>query len=198
MLYESITQLTTELNQYFQLVSSRSDMVVAANLLSQAGQEIATLNNRIVLSIVSLEEDRIHRSKEQHIRQPDGSFEVVNPEVKLNLLLLFTANFQETSGISDNYMEGMRALSNLIGFFQSKSVFTPQNSPGLHQNIEKLSLEMNSLTLEQQNHLWGAIGAKYMPSVLYRMRVLSIQRQEPYTTGPPITDIAINERDTSS
>ena len=44
------------------------------------------------------------------------------------------------------------------------------------QVIEKLIVEMISLTFEQQNHMWGTLGAKYLPSVLYKVRMLVVQR----------------------
>ena len=33
-------------------------------------------------------------------------------------------------------------------------------------------MELVSPTFEQQNHIWGGMGAKYLPSVLYKVRML--------------------------
>jgi hypothetical protein len=40
--------------------------------------------------------------------------------------------------------------------------------------IEKLILEMNSLNFDQLNQLWSIIGGKYQPSVVYRMRMVTV------------------------
>ena len=48
--------------------------------------------NKVALSVVDLQEDPVYRSVEIFNRRPDGTSERVNPEVKVNLLVLFTAN----------------------------------------------------------------------------------------------------------
>jgi hypothetical protein len=47
------------------------------------------------------------------------------------------------------------------------------------------------MTFEQQNNLWAAIGAKYMPSVLFKIRTLTFIDAEPKMEAPPITDVRI-------
>jgi hypothetical protein len=41
--------------------------------------------------------------------------------------------------------------------------------------LEKLSLELVNLSLTEVNNVWSALGAKYMPSVPYKMRMLVVQ-----------------------
>jgi hypothetical protein len=61
-----------------------------------------------------------------------------------------------------------------MGYLQQKNVFNRANTPQLDGAIEKLVFEMESLTLERMSSVWTALGAKYMPSVMYRMRMLTI------------------------
>jgi hypothetical protein len=42
------------------------------------------------------------------------------------------------------------------------------------------------------NHLWGILGGKYVPSVLYKMRVVSIEEEVEDSIGEPIMEIGIN------
>jgi hypothetical protein len=88
--------------------------------------------------------------------------------VNINLYLLFSAYFN-----SNNYAEALRFISFVIAYFQSHNVFTRANSSGLDQKIDKLIMEMADVSTEQLNNIWGTIGAKYMPSVLYKMRMLT-------------------------
>jgi hypothetical protein len=60
-----------------------------------------------------------------------------------------------------------------MAYFQYKNVFTPANTPRLDNGIDKLVFEIASITPEQLNNIWGSIGAKYMPSVIYKMRMLT-------------------------
>ena len=38
------------------------------------------------------------------------------------------------------------------------------NSPDMPEGLEKLSIDMESLNMQEMNNLWGTIGAKYVPS----------------------------------
>ncbi|MEM8910008.1 MAG: Pvc16 family protein, partial [Bacteroidota bacterium] len=50
----------------------------------------------------------------------------------------------------------------------------PSNSPALPKGVNRLVFEMESLDLHQLNHIWGAIGTKYLPSSVYRLKMLTI------------------------
>ena len=52
--------------------------------------------------------------------------------------------------------------------------------------IERLVVELYSLNLEQQNHLWGYLGGKYLPSVVYKVRLVRIQEDAVRGEARPI------------
>lgn len=115
-----------------------------------------------------------------------------NPPVNLNLYLLFSANFP---GNEDAYGLALRRLSQVIRFFQGKNNFTLQNSPGggLPDDEElqrmKLILELYTLTFEQINYLWGSLGGKQMPFVMYKARLVTIDAQRIVSSGKVIEEI---------
>jgi hypothetical protein len=45
---------------------------------------------------------------------------------------------------------------------------------------------------DQLNQLWTCIGAKHMPAMVYRVRLLWLQDVEPQGTGQPVTGIQTN------
>ena len=49
------------------------------------------------------------------------------------------------------------------------------------------------MTFEQQNHLWGALGAKYMPSVMYRLALVAVRDEQIEAEVLPVQEILINE-----
>ncbi|EPB65583.1 hypothetical protein ANCCEY_15351, partial [Ancylostoma ceylanicum] len=51
---------------------------------------------------------------------------------------------------------------------QGKNVFTPDNSPGMDPVLQKLIVDIYSYSFEQQYNFWSILGAKYLPSVLYK------------------------------
>jgi hypothetical protein len=82
----------------------------------------------------------------------------------------------------------LSALSRAIRFFQSKHVFTQDNvaptslttsSVVIHplDQLEtfKLIFDFYSATMEEVNHLWGTLGGKQYPFVLYVLRMLDLK-----------------------
>jgi hypothetical protein len=89
----------------------------------------------------------------------------------------------------------LRYLSHVITFFQAHPSFTPDIFPGLDPRIEKLAVEMLPYGPEQLNQMWAYIGAKYLPSVVYRVRMILLQDSEPQGIGKPIATIETTLRD---
>lgn len=143
-------------------------------------------DDSIGITLVNVEEERSVKSQVAISQAPDGRVSHQNPEVKLNLYVLFSANFK-------TYVSGLEFLSGVVRFFQGKNVFTPSNTPALPQAIRKLIAELYSLDFEQQNHLWGALGAKYLPSVIYRLRLVTIQEAQKSDEQEPIKTISLAE-----
>ena len=55
------------------------------------------------------------------------------------------------------------------------SFFDKADYPDLDP-IEYLIVELYSLSFEQQNQLWASLGGKYMPSVVYKVRLVVIDK----------------------
>jgi len=79
----------------------------------------------------------------------------------------------------------------VIGVFQKKFAFDHSNTPSLDPNIEKLILDMDSLTLQQLHEIWSVLGGRYFPSVVYRMRMVTIDYVSE-TPGSVIQEIQAN------
>jgi hypothetical protein len=87
-------------------------------------------------------------------------------------------------------------ISHIIAYFQGTNYFTKTNAPDLPNGIEKLIMEVYSMPIEQQNYMWGALGAKYLPSVLYRMRLVVIDAKETTSSQGVIDtlDVSLEEK----
>ena len=168
-----------------------------SDLVNQQGELVINLNDgqskrdNIIVTLINVEEETIGKAQLFHIRNPDRSIEHTNPEIKLNLYVLFSAFSSMTA--EERYSNCLNLISYVVRFFQSKSVFNHQNAPNLSQSIEKLVVELVSPTFEQQNYLWGALGAKYMPSVLYKVRMLTFREVEEAIPSSLIEEIQVNQ-----
>jgi hypothetical protein len=142
----------------------------------------------LYVSVVNLEEEHTLRNTGHALRQ-NGAVRYQEPPVHLNVYLLFAAAF-------DNYETGLLRLSQAIELFQSRRVFEAATaSPGIAfpVSLERLIFDFYDLTLEQLNHLWGVLGGAYFPSALYKVRLVTIQR-DVTLAGPEITGIHLETR----
>lgn len=198
MIHDALRLLVNELNDAFGGAGGAGDAVTLGNIALMDGDQDAQGGGdlrKIVLSLVNVTEDQTLKNGPHH-RLRDGRVIYENRPVNLYLYLLFSAN----DGV---YSTALNNLSRLIQFFQGKSVFTLRNSPdtsGLLAAPEDLAglrmiLELHSLTFEQINHLWGSLGGKQVPFVMYRARLLSLTADEILGRGDPITDIELHGTD---
>ena len=59
-------------------------------------------------------------------------------------------------------------------------------------NLE-LHMEIHTLNFEQINDLWGSLGGKQVPFVMYKLRVLEVERDSVRATSGVIEDISGSE-----
>lgn len=149
---------------------------------------------KIIMTLVNLEEDRIADSQ-TYFQKVKDKVQFLNPPVNLNVFVLFSA-------MGENYLSDLRLLSYIVNFFQSYPVFDEESFPQLNSKVEpgknwqkigKLIVNLHTLTMEQQNNMWASVGAKYMPSVVYKIRTISFTDAEPDMEAPPITQIKITD-----
>jgi hypothetical protein len=169
MIDKALSTISKELAAYLDVAAGLdglgSDKIQVSHLFNSNGDPIPT---DIGMTLVNIEEDRVNRPIDPYLKTVDGVTKV-NPEIKLNIYVLFSANF---TGLYD---EALKFISHVIHFFQSKSVFTTANTPDLDPSIGKLVAELHPMSFEQQNYLWGMVGGKYLPSVMYRFRMITVQ-----------------------
>ncbi len=134
--------------------------------------------------LVNIEQERIQRPPDRYYRSlPDGTTERVHPEIRMNLFVLFVAHFKQ-------YEQGLSYLSLIIQYFQGHAVMDHTNSPELDSRIDKLLLELTTLSFSEQGEIWNGLRTSYLPSVLYRVGVLIFQ-DEDTLSGTEITEKVI-------
>lgn len=190
MIKEALAFLVDEINKYLsqKLGQDTESRLILGNLVkvidNDAGATGTTATNKAILSLVNIEEDRFSKSPD-NFRKVDDKIQYKNPKIFLNLYLLIAVN-------KSDYSEALKLLAFIIQFFQYRFVFDIQNSPSLDPKIEKIIMDLYSLNFEQMNHLWGILGGKYLPSVLYKMRVIGIEDETADASAEPIMEIEIN------
>jgi hypothetical protein len=139
------------------------------------------------ITLVNIEEDRISKSPEGFTRNNNNSIVYKNPQIYLNLYVLFSVNLS-------SYSESLKRLSLIIQYFQYKNVFTTLNSSGLPAGVDKLILDLSTLSFQDMNNLWGILGSKYLPSVMYKLRLIKISEEFAQGDAALIHEIMVNDK----
>ena len=198
MIHTALRFLTDELNSYLRLrLGLAPEDEDKAFLTSVALDSSLIIPHRSLgVSLINIEEERVFKEQRTMILNEDDVFEKANPEIRLNLYVLISANFQSGENEEpDAYEEGLKQLSYAITFFQSRNVFTPAGYPSMvteDSELKKLVVELFSYNFEQLYNFWSVVGASYLPSVLYKVKVVRIRDKQLQDTGAPIERIRIN------
>jgi hypothetical protein len=168
LLQSTLELLRDRLDAAFQIADPRSENWVAlTNPVDPDGRISESARNKIVMALVGLQSDKTISTIPGPMPVAGDQFAIMAPPLNINAFVLFAANFSES-----NYPTGLGMLSRTIGFFQQNPVFTHDRLPGLAREIDRIALDFVSLDLMQTNHLMGMLGLKYLPSALYKLRML--------------------------
>ncbi len=205
-MYDTISKSLAFLQAYLHFKNENVQFVEITNIATlNDGDNFIETALPIVLSVVNIEEDKvmrkptIYQSKKWITNESESGGEYIesvikdkntkyqklkNPLLNLNIHLLFSTYKKNKTDIN-NYTDLIDQLEKVISCFQNQSVFKEEdfiidgNNPlRFPEKTEKIFLEMVNLSMEGLNQMWSFLGNKYMPSVLYKMRVLSILPEE--------------------
>ena len=175
-------QLNTHLNLGRSTTELQEDLVV---FVEGDNKEFLTFTmGAISVLLINIEEENLLRSPNQFTRTlPNGVQQNVNPDIRLNLYVLFVANFKE-------YAESLRYLSRIFRYFQNHRKIDQHRAPELSENIEHLVIELITLPFSEQNDIWNALRVAYHPSVLYKVKMV-VFRDEDAQSSPSVEEIGV-------
>jgi hypothetical protein len=174
MISQALVLLKDLLNTYLSS-GPNSETSAEDQVVFLSGQKMDPLTftvGKISVLLINIEEENTLRQPDPYLRiAPNGAHQKVNPEIRLNLFVLFVANYND-------YEDSLRVLSQIIRYFQNHRVIDHQNSSGLPQDIEKLIIGLVTLPFAEQNEVWSSLRVTYHPSVLYKVRMVVFKDDE--------------------
>lgn len=176
---------------------SKINVEIPPTVLDIAIANIATLEDLsplntskspIIISIVNIEEDKTLKNQSFYLKETNDNNTISrfkNPTQHLILSILFSSYIDDPS----MYLNGIEKLNLIINYFQQNSTFyiKVDDSELIYYldfmskteteklNYSKITFEITSLTMEQLNQMWSYLGSKYMPSLLFKMRLYPVQ-----------------------
>jgi hypothetical protein len=167
MIHGAVSHIASQLNLFLKRsFDLNEDVVVMSSILGQDGTLAPNINNKLVVFLVNVEKET---TPAKHAGASGFDRSVSSyPPVFLNLYVMISAHFA-----TSNYAESLKFLSNAISFFQRQPVFDHQLTPDLDKRIEKLVLDIENLNVQDLSSLWGILSGKYIPSILYKVRMVT-------------------------
>lgn len=196
MISKALNLIVSELNRYIPptLPEDPAEVVLGNIALNESSDQNDILD-RVVVSLVNIEEEVALKNAQTFQKMSTGARYFHQP-VHLNLYLVFAAHYPKF------YEKALLRLSSVIRFFQHKKTFDLGSSSSLpvvlNSEEPELSITMDlyTMTFEQINHLWGTLGGKQMPFVMYKGRLVKLQDKRIVKEAPLIEVIQNNVHST--
>jgi hypothetical protein len=191
MIFDAMRLMQTALQNYIlenEPTLGTNSIVIIDNIAmaEQVGGTNSQLNGHVVMSLVNLQEETtLKNSPYYHVENGQAVYR--NPPVNLNLFILIAV-------LHNQYDTALRLLSRVIECFHSQTDISVRTTPTPGNISHDLQIvpDLYSLSFEQLNHLWGSLGGKQLPSVLYRARLVAVEAQKRPSEGAAITGVSTN------
>lgn len=201
MLLHALTIITNELNNHLNTVDGTNhpdDEVKLGNIAlfeSPTGVNNNAIRDKVIVTLVNFREEKTLKNLPfSRANYATLRTEYFNPPINANLFLLFSAT-------ANDYGKALKYLSRIIRYFQFKNIFTNLNTTEIvdatlteydRMSEFKLIMDLYSPSFEELNHLWGTLGGKQYPSVLYMLRMVELKHDGKTEGGGLIQDIQHN------
>jgi hypothetical protein len=163
MIYQAFNCLQQELNHYlmrkFQL---QDEKAILGPVFEESDNVSEAHKNKVIMSMTNFAHEKNAPYATQMPATANSSAQSTPRNFNVDLL---------TTAMFDDYKESLKFLSEVLYFFQEKPRYTQANSPGLASEIHRINIEILETNYQELQSLWNTMGAHYMPSVLYRVRI---------------------------
>nr|MBC6963401.1 hypothetical protein [Roseobacter litoralis] len=157
-----------------------SDALVSVSPLSDGeGKPTADARNRLVMFLTNIAQDATPRAA----AGTRSSVQMTQARaIHLDIYFMLASAYD-----AETYSEGLKLISSALAFFQANPVMTPRNTPDMPAGLNQLSLEISNLKVEEMGQMWGNLGGRYVPSVMFKMRSVMIDAGAVSDVVPLIT-----------
>lgn len=168
MIENALRFIKQQLDQHLESQFNLNDSAVIVNaLIGFEGVAPKENINKVVITMINLDHELGDQYFSTQRRSSEPEIATANPVQCFNLDLLFTAYFFD-------YQQSLKYLSSTIGFFQANSSFNLHNTVGKPDAVSSLTFEIENTSLLDRHNLWSVMGARYQPSIIYKVRHITI------------------------
>ena len=186
MIDRALLCVVKDVNEHFhRLENDGVDRVALCGLVNPDGTIPNETEGRVAMLVTCVEEEKNVAGASITASAPAA--QILTDPIHLNVHVMVAA-------MHKRYDTGLGMLSAVIACLREKPVFNHQNTPGLDPEIERLMFNMMKMNYSEMSHLWSGLGAKYVPSALYTMRMLTLGQRQIQRISPEVARINVNDR----
>lgn len=180
MLYQTLINISSLLNDYLKLRFKLTHDIV---FLASTKESDGTIPiNRVGVSVINIERETVAGISFKRQQIDNQKFGISAPDWQINVYLLFSVVFEHKQ-----YGDSLQILSGVLSFIQKNKQLNQQNYGTTY------SLEPVNLSFSELSNIWSINGGTYHPSIVCKLRILTIDEQEitSVSTGIKNNDIDI-------
>ncbi|MFC7348890.1 DUF4255 domain-containing protein [Chryseobacterium zhengzhouense] len=172
MIKEVLTVLKDQLND-----SEGLEDIAVVDDIAKHDDDTSGLGDKVVITLLNVEEESTLKNRSRYNKVPISEnstqyeMKMESPPAYLNLYVMISAN-------RATYENALINISKVIEVFQTNSVLQYSDPAGNKENDFKFRIELHSIPFEQLSYVWGLLGGKVMPSVLYKISVIKISAKD--------------------
>lgn len=182
MINKVLTVLKDRLNLPNGLQDQAGEIAVIGNIAKHE-DDTSNLDNKVVITLLSVEEESTMKNTPRYLKfnESENIMERESQPAYLNLYVMIAANKNMYDGALVN-------ISKVIEIFQANNVLK-YNAVSDEENDFIFRIELHSVPFDQLSYIWGLLGGKIMPSVLYKISVVKIVAKQEKTDITLIDEI---------
>lgn len=161
MIKTILTYFTSQLEEYLMRWHHQPEGLATVGFIGNSREERP---NKIVVSLLNMERETPEGISAPEQRTPEDHTRK-SPPLQLNLNVILAAVYDE-----DQYAESLAVLSDTLRFIQS--------APRFEIDSVGYTVEIVSISTQDMNNIWTLLGGQYYPSVVCKIRRLTIYAEE--------------------
>jgi len=150
------------------------DSVVVADV-ARHDDGASGLNDKVIITLLNVQEEPTLKNAPRYNKIMAGEtalkYEMRDPAY-INLYVVISAN-------RSSYDKSLASISKVIEVIQANNILKYVDLSADRTQDFSFRTEMHSVPFEQLSYVWGLLGGKVMPSVLYKISVIKIEGAGP-------------------
>ena len=194
MIMDALCLISSELNAYVrQRLNSEDETLVYLSSISDGSGNSTSPNDAITITLANAEEECVNRAQQMTRVRNDEKYHFTEPEIRINLHIIISVRSSKNTDGSNSYTNALKRLSIVSEFFQSRRYFDQSSirNPSVSNNLERVIVTLHTAGFEQLSYIWGVHGGNYLPSLIYKLSLVTIQENMTSREVPVVKEIGI-------